>query len=129
MRRRGSAGAPPAAAQLRPGGRNALQLLPEQQIDPQRKPAAQQPPQPRSKPLIPSPSQQQQQQQQRKNQAGVVAEEDDEEEQEVDAGRRPVMQRAGQEAGEASGVSETIETRRCRSDARCKCKGGRCTAE
>jgi hypothetical protein len=31
------------------------------------------------------------------------------------------------ETGEASGVSETIEARRCRSDA-C-CKGGRCTAE
>jgi hypothetical protein len=31
------------------------------------------------------------------------------------------------ETGEASGVSETIEARRCRSDA--WCKGGRCTAE
>ena len=31
------------------------------------------------------------------------------------------------ETGETSGVSETIEARRCRSDA--WCKGGRCTAE
>ena len=31
------------------------------------------------------------------------------------------------ETGEASGVSKTIEARRCRSDA--WCKGGRCTAE
>ena len=31
------------------------------------------------------------------------------------------------ETGEASGVSETIEARRCRSDA--WCKGGRCTVE